>query len=191
MIVLVGAILLSKTWVVGQPAEKPLKIGILDLRNLMDNCQMRKDKEVEINRVKDAEAAKLNEEKKTLDGIKAEIDLMANDDPKKPDRAKDYTRKQDLWVLKNNWLQADVLESLDKALRSVYGDALRMIEEFREKNGYDVILQYDSRPLGGAGVSIRDQLAAKAVMARAASVDVTDAVTKYINEAYEREKKKQ
>jgi Skp family chaperone for outer membrane proteins len=185
-----SALLASKAWAQSEAAAKPMKIGVLDLRRLMDNCQLRKDKEVEINKMKDEEAAKLKEEKKALDELKAGIDRLPKDAPDLAEKAKELTRKQEALLLKNRWAEADVLETWEKTFQSVYSDVLRMIEDFREKNNYDLILRYDSQPLGAGGARVIDQLDRKVVMARAASVDVTDALIKYVNETYAQEKKK-
>ena len=93
-------------------------------------------------------------------------------------------------MLRKRWAEADVLETWDKTFQSVYGDLLARVEEFREKNGYDIILRYDSQALGAGGARIIDQLDRKIVMARARSVDVTDAVVHYINETYEQQKRR-
>ena len=190
LLVLMSALLASKAWAQSEAAAKPMKIGVLDLRRLMDNCQLRKDKEVEINKMKDEEAAKLKEEKKALDELKAGIDRLPKDAPDLAEKAKELTRKQEALLLKNRWAEADVLETWEKTFQSVYSDVLRMIEDFREKNNYDLILRYDSQPLGAGGARVIDQLDRKVVMARAASVDVTDALIKYVNETYAQEKKK-
>ncbi len=172
-----------------QPAPKPLKIGVVDLRVLMDSCQMRKDKEAEINKRKDAEAAKLKEERKQLDGVKSELDLMPKDNPQFFEKSKEFSRKQEAFLLKNRWAEADVLELWEKTFLTVYTDILHQIESFRQKNDYDIILRYDSQPLGGAGTRVIDQLDRKVIMARAASVDVTDALIQFVNDAYAKEKK--
>lgn len=190
LLVLMSALLASKAWAQSEAAAKPMKIGVLDLRRLMDNCQLRKDKEVEINKMKDEEAAKLKEEKKALDELKAGIDRLPKDAPDLAEKAKELTRKQEALLLKNRWAEADVLETWEKTFQSVYSDVLRMIEDFREKNNYDLILRYDSQPLGAGGARVIDQLDRKVVMARAASVDVTDALIKYVNDTYAQEKKK-
>lgn len=173
-----------------QSAEKPLKIGVFDLRLLMDKCELRKDKEIEINKMKDTEAAKLKEERKELDGLKSELDLMAKDNPQLAQKSKEYARKQEALALKSRWAEADVLENWEKTFQEVYSEVLRQIEEFRAKNGYDLILRYDSQPLSGSGGRVIDQLDRKIVIARAPSIDVTDALVDFINKAYEQQKKK-
>jgi len=190
LLVLMSALLVSKAWAQSEAAAKPMKIGVLDLRLLMDKCQLRKDKEVEINKMKDEEAAKLKEEKKALDQIKAEIERMPKDAPNLAEKTKEFARKQEALVLKNRWAEADVLEAWEKTFQSVYSDVLRMIEDFRQKNGYDLILRYDSQPLGAGGARVIDQLDRKVVMARSASADVTDALIKYVNDTYAQEKKR-
>ena len=190
LLVLMSALLVSKAWAQSEAAAKPMKIGVLDLRLLMDKCQLRKDKEVEINKMKDEEAAKLKEEKKALDQIKAEIERMPKDAPNLAEKTKEFARKQEALVLKNRWAEADVLEAWEKTFQSVYSNVLRMIEDFRQKNGYDLILRYDSQPLGAGGARVIDQLDRKVVMARSASADVTDALIKYVNDTYAQEKKR-
>jgi len=189
-LVVMTALLASQAWAQGEPASKPLKIGVLDLRRLMDKCKLRQDKEVEINRLKDDKAATLKDEKKALDDLKAEIDRMPKDAPNLAEKAREYAHKQEALMLHNRWAEADVLEAWEKTFQAVYSDVLRNIEDYRQKNDYDVILRYDSQPLGTGGGRVIDQLDRKVVMACAPSVDITDALITYVNEAYQKEKKK-
>jgi Skp family chaperone for outer membrane proteins len=189
-LIFAGVVVASLRWAASQPAQAPFKIAVLDLRRLTDQCQMRRDKETELNRMKDAEEAKLKEQGQALDRMKAELDGLPKDDPQLAEKSKQYGRRQEEFMLRKRWAEADVLETWDKTFQSVYGDLLARVEEFREKNGYDIILRYDSQALGAGGARIIDQLDRKIVMARARSVDVTDAVVHYINETYEQQKRR-
>jgi Skp family chaperone for outer membrane proteins len=188
-LILVGGLLFSRTWAGGQAQEKPLRIGILDLRRLMDNCELRKEKLGEIDKINAGEEARRKEQKKLLDGMKAEIEALPKDSPDAADKTKEYLHKQEEMTLHNRWSEADIMEKVGKMSQAVYTDVLRLVDEYREKNGLDVIFQLDSQALV-PGMAIIDQLQRRAVLARGNSVDVTDALIKYVNDIYVQQKKK-
>ena len=188
-LVLVGGLLFSRTWAGGQAQEKPLKIGVLDLRRLMDNSLHRKEKLADIDKMNADVQAKGKEQTKLLDAMKAEIEALPKDSPDVADKTKEYIHKQEELALHNRWSEADIMEKVGKMSQAVYGEILRLVDEYREKNAFDVIFQLDSQALV-PGMAIVDQLQRRAVLARGNSVDVTDALIKYVNDIYEQQKKK-
>jgi len=164
-------------------APAPLKVGVVDLAKVVDNYQKKKDREAELNKVRDASAVQLKELQKKLEGMGSELELLDKNSPEFAAKRRTFSEKQEELVMKTRLAEREVMEKLEQYLQEVYNEILSKIAEYRAANNFDFIVRVDVRPLS-TQERIVDQLDRKIILAFGKSFDVTDDVIVFLNKSY-------
>lgn len=80
-LVVSGSLVLSILHAGNQVSPGPLKIGVVDLFKVVDGYQKKKDREAELNKVRDASAAQLKDLQKKIEGMTSEMELLDKNSP--------------------------------------------------------------------------------------------------------------
>jgi Skp family chaperone for outer membrane proteins len=166
-----------------QISPGPLKIGVVDLFKVVDGYQKKKDREVELNKARDAAAAQLKELQKKIEGMASELELVDKSSPDYPAKKRTLSEKQEELLMRSRLAEREVMGKLEQYLQEVYSEVLAKIAEYREKNNFDFILRADTRPLT-TQERIIDQLDRKVIMASSKAFDVSDDVIAFLNQSY-------
>jgi len=164
-------------------APAPLKVGVVDLMKVVDGFQKRKDREAELNKIRDTAATQLKDLQKKVESLSSEMDLLDKNGPDFMAKKKLLAEKQEEQLIKTRLADRDIREKLEQYLQEVYSDILTRIDEYRTRNNFDFILRVDKRPLT-TQEPIIVQLDRKIILSHANSFDVTDDVIAFLNQAY-------
>ena len=178
-----GGLVLSVLHAGNQVSPAPLKVGVIDLFKVVDGYQKKKDREVELNKSRDAVAAQLKELQKKIEGMTSEMELLDKNNPEFPAKRKLLSEKQEELLMKTRLAEREVMEKLEQYLQELYSEVLAKVGEYREKNNFDMIFQINTRPLT-TQERIIEQLDRKLLMSSAKTMDVTDDVIAYLNQSY-------
>jgi Skp family chaperone for outer membrane proteins len=178
-----GCLVLSMLHAGSQISPSPLKVGVVDLFKVVDGYQKKKDREVEINKVREAAGASLKDLQKRIEGMVSELELVDKNSPDFPTRKKLISEKQEELLMKTRLAEREVMEKLEQFLQEIYSEILARIGEYQQKNQFDFIFRIDARPLTNQE-RIIDQLDRKLLMASAKTFDITDDVTAFLNQSY-------
>ena len=80
-LVVSGGLLLALSHAGAPAGPTPLKVGVIDLSKVVDNYQKKKDREVEINKAREAAAVQLKDIQKKIEGMAAQMDLLDKTSP--------------------------------------------------------------------------------------------------------------
>jgi Skp family chaperone for outer membrane proteins len=153
------------------------------LFKVVDGYQKKKDRESEINKTRDAAAAQLRELQKKIEGMTSELELMDKNSAEFMNKRKMITEKQEELLMKTRLAEREVMERLERYLQELYSEILAKVNEYRERNGYDMIIRLDTRPLTNEEPIIT-QLDRKLLMSSAQTLDVTDDMIAFLNQSY-------
>lgn len=167
----------------GQVAPAPLKVGVVDLAKVVDGFQKRKDREAELNKIREAAANQLKELQKKVEGLSAEMELLDKSSPDFMAKKKLLAEKQEELLVKTRLADREIGEKLEQYLQEVYSEILARIDEYRAQNNYDFIIRVDKRPLT-TQEPIVTQLDRKVILSHAITFDITDKVIAFLNQAY-------
>ena len=178
-----GGLVLSILHAGNQVSPGPLKVGVVDLFKVVDGYQKKKDREVEINKVREASAAQLKDLQKAIDGMVSEMNLMDKNSPDFLAKKKALTEKQEELIMRTRLAEREMMAKLEQYLQEVYSEILAKIGDYRERNGFDLIIRLDTRPLT-TQEPILAQLDRKLLLSSVKTLDVTDDVIAYLNQSY-------
>ncbi len=178
-----GGLLLGLLHAGTQIAPGPLKVGTVDLVKIVDGYQKKKDREAELNKVRDEAAGKLKALQKQIESMNAELDLLDKKSPDYPAKRRTFLEKQEELIMKSRLADREVSDKLEQYLQEVYSEILAKIEDYRAQNNFDFILRVDNRPLT-TQERIAYQLDRKVLIASSKTFDVTDDVVAFLNQAY-------
>jgi Skp family chaperone for outer membrane proteins len=166
-----------------QVSPGPLKVGVVDLFKVVDGYQKKKDREAEINKVREASAAQLKELQKKIEGMVSEMNLMDKNGPDFIAKKRQLTEKQEELLMRTRLAEREVMGKLEEYLQEVYSEVLAKIGEYREHNSFDMIVRMDSRPVT-TQEPILAQLDRKLLLSSVKTLDVTDDVIAFLNQTY-------
>ena len=181
--VVLGAFLLGILQAGTSVGLAPLKVGTVDLNKVVEGFQKKKDLEAEINKLRDGAAAGLKELQKKITTLSSELDLVDKNSGQYSAKKQVILEKQEELLMRTRLAEREVSEKLAQYLQEVYSEVLAKVSEYRDKNGFDLLLRSDTRPLT-AQERIGEQLDRKLLLASVKSLDVTDDFVAFLNQSY-------
>ena len=165
--------------------EKALKVGIVDFDRIVDEYQMKKDRESELKKMQQAKQEDIQKRVKEIEALGEEIRMLDESNPERKAKRWLYAEKRALLEAARQVAGKEFEEKYKEAIEKVYNKILSEIEEFRKQHGYDFIIRVDTKPLKSDSLELMSQhLDRKLILAFSKSFDVTDEVISFLNERY-------
>ena len=191
-----GALLLATCMVAAgspepQDPPKPFRLGVVNLKECFKKEQYDRMKQVheEIGKLRKEYTDELKALEKKISKLKERMDAV----PQGTDLARDlliqYRMTQNEIKMKRELNQYILREKSSDMVRAVYNEIRRVVKLVGQEQRYDLILRVEEPEIEGEDpVSVNQQISSRVVLYQNATVDVTDAVIKRLNEEWAKKK---
>jgi Skp family chaperone for outer membrane proteins len=174
-----------------EPKAKPLLVGVVDIGLAFKNYSRKDDLEKEINAVKDGYQQEAEKEEAVLETKRRHLALLTPSSDKYRDLNQDVKETIALMKVRREGWEAKLKADVERLTLLVLDDIDAAANDYAKTNGFDLILKADSVGWGDERFQerlFREQV--RSVIYREPSLDVTEAVTKLVNDRWEKSKNK-
>lgn len=161
----------------GEKQIGPAKIAVVDVTKVLQNSKKHKAWQEKMTAEESVMKAEFQKDKKALEAIQANMDLLKPGTKDYIDTMKDFLDKKSLLESKDKFYQEKVNMEMQQWTESLYTQMLGLIKELAQKKGADIVLAQEQLELPAA--SLRDfmlSIRTKKVLYSGDQVDITDEV---------------
>jgi len=167
-----------------KPQLQPAIIGLVDMAKVFKEYEKFADQREVLQaemKVKQAEGQAIA---KQANKLKEELKLLKTGSPDYIKREADLVRLSSEFDAKSKLVQVHYRRREAEIFKTVYVDAVKVVELYAKHFGYTIIIRFNSEPLNGANPQALASGLNKLVVWNRPQDDITDAVSDYLNRQY-------
>ncbi|MEN6309100.1 MAG: OmpH family outer membrane protein [Anaerohalosphaeraceae bacterium] len=168
----------------GEKQIGPAKVAVVDVTKVLQNSKKHKAWQEKMTAEETTMKAEFQKDKKALEALQANMDLLKPGSKDYIDAMKDFLDKKSLLEAKDKFYQEKVNMEMQQWTESLYTQMLDLIKEIAQRKGTDIVLAQEQLELPAA--SLRDfmlSIRTKKVLYSGDQVDITDEVLAAMDEA--------
>jgi Skp family chaperone for outer membrane proteins len=161
----------------GEKQIAPAKIAVVDVTKVLQNSKKHKTWQEKMTAEETVMKAEFQKDKKALEALQANMDLLKAGSKDYVDAMKDFLDKKGLLEAKDKFYQEKVNMEMQQWTESLYTQMLTIIKDIAQKKGVDIVLAQEQLDLPSP--SLRDfmlSIRTKKVLYCGDQVDITDEV---------------
>ncbi|MBN2511434.1 MAG: OmpH family outer membrane protein [Sedimentisphaerales bacterium] len=161
----------------GEKQIAPAKIAVVDVTKVLQNSKKHKAWQEKMTAEEITMKAEFQKDKKTLEALQANMDLLKPGTKDYVDAMKDFLDKKGLLEAKDKFYQEKVNMEMQQWTENLYTQMLTLIQEIAQKKGVDIVLAQEQLDLPSP--SLRDfmlSIRTKKVLYCGDQVDITEEV---------------
>ena len=186
---LLAACLIAASTPKPQPAPKPLRLAVVNIKECFKKDRYDRMKQVheEIGKLRKAYTNELKDLEKNISRLKELLDAEPSGTDLSGELIVQYRNGQSELKMKRELNQHKLRKKSSDKVSAVYNEIRRAVKLVAQDQEYDLILRVmDPEIEGEDPVSINQQINTRVVLYYNATLDVTDAVIKRLNEEWAR-----
>jgi Skp family chaperone for outer membrane proteins len=161
----------------GENQIAPAKIAVVDVTKVLQNSKKHKAWQEKMTSEETVMKAEFQKDKKALEALQANMDLLKAGSKDYVDAMKDFLDKKGLLEAKDKFYQEKANMEMQQWTESLYTQMLTIIKDIAQKKGVDIVLAQEQLDLPSP--SLRDfmlSIRTKKVLYCGDQVDITDEV---------------
>ncbi len=171
--------------------EASLKVGVVDISRVFEDYVKRKAFDKDLKNLEKRYEALIDEKRKVIIKYGEEIallDMGSASRGKKEESAEKLTIDLEVFA---KFAEQNLLKKYKECFETIYLDVTKEVERFGKENSFDVILKNEEPELKSKEISdLQFKIGIKTVLYYSKSVDITNQITKNVNEKYYADKNK-
>ncbi len=171
--------------VISQNDQANLKVGVVDIQEVYNSYDRAEDFTQQIQDKKEEAQNEIKDLNEQMKQVREELnDIEPLSDLWKKRAKKFYQLKSERQMMQDIWKQ-DTQKLLSQTSTKIYEEIRKVVEDYGEKNNFDLILKANKSPIGSGNISdINQRIASRSVLHFKNKMDLTDKITTILNEEY-------
>ena len=174
-----------------QAGPKPFRLGVVNLKECFkkDRYDRMKQVHADIGKLRKQYSDELKDLNKKVSKLKERMDAVPAGTDLYRDLFVQYRMTESEIKMKRELNQYSLREKSSDMVRAVYNEIRRVVKLVGQEQKYDLILRVEEPEIEGEDpVSVNQQISSRVVLYQNATVDVTEAVIKRLNEEWAKKK---
>lgn len=163
-------------------AQRPLRIGVVNITKVFNGYYKRSVREREVNTEREKKQAILKERRKAITRLQQEIELLDMGSQERKEKEKELQKQKIEYETSAKMAAQAFRDRLRNITAELYQDIADAITNYGKTHGYDVILKVEDFDLQSSSIGeLQDKIALRIVLYYSKSVDLTDEILSVLN----------
>lgn len=159
---------------------EPLRIGVVNLKQVVTESGREKDFQIRLGRERKAEEAEIRKIEERMEALMKQIQALVaagNAPLLLEDKRRELVQLDALRKYRATEWNAEVERRIETHTAGLFNDLGRTIDEVAREAGYDLVMRIETGPIeAGGGVPVNDRIAQRLVLYANPALDITKQV---------------